>query len=287
MRGVRFIMRSVIFTLLFGLASASSLQKEKEKEVEPKNPVAVIKTNHGDIYVELFAKEAPKTVDNFIRLAEGKKEFTDPDDEKKEKKIKRPFYDGLIFHRVIKDFMIQGGCPKGDGTGGPGYSFEDEINATELGLGEMKVIDGNNAPHKWLLIRSRQDFGRIVVGPLLKKLGIGNQEQLKARAGEVEKKLKELTLKECYENLGYVYSEKLKSHHPKKGVIAMANSGPNTNGSQFFINLIDTPWLTGKHTVFGKVVKGMDVVEEIGNVKVDDRARPVEDVKILSIRLSQ
>ena len=96
-----------------------------------------------------------------------------------------------------------------------------------------------------------------------------------------------MTLKECYENQGYRYSTTLKSRPPTRGVLAMANSGPNTNGSQFFINLVDTPWLTGKHTVFGKVIKGMDVVDEIGGVEVGERAKPLKDVKILSIRLSK
>ena len=159
----------------------------------------LIKTNHGDIYVELFSDEAPLTVKNFIELAEGRRDFTDP---KTGKTVRRPFYDGLIFHRVIKNFMLQGGCPKGDGTGGPGYQFEDEF------------------------------------GP---------------RA-------------------------------PTRGVLAMANSGPNTNGSQFFINLVDTPHLAGKHTVFGQVIKGMDVVDEIGIVPVGAGSKPIEDVMIISIR---
>ena len=160
----------------------------------------LIKTNHGDIHVELFSDEAPKTVENFVELAEGRREFTDP---KTGQKVQRPFYDGLIFHRVIADFMLQGGCPQGTGTGGPGYQFEDEFGSRE----------------------------------------------------------------------------------PTRGVLAMANSGPNTNGSQFFINLVDTPWLMGKHTVFGKVTKGMDVVDKIGGVAVDGGSKPIEDVKIISIRV--
>ena len=163
------------------------------------NPIMLIKTNHGDIYVELFRDEAPITVKNFIELAEGRRDFTDP---RTGQKVRRPFYDGLIFHRVIKGFMLQGGCPKGTGTGGPGYQFEDEF------------------------------------GP---------------RA-------------------------------PIRGALAMANSGPNTNGSQFFINLVDTPHLMGKHTVFGQVIKGMDVVDEIGVVPVGRGSRPIEDVMIISIR---
>jgi cyclophilin family peptidyl-prolyl cis-trans isomerase len=149
---------------------------------------ATMKTSEGDIVLELFDEDAPKTVSNFKQLAS------------------QGFYDGLIFHRVIADFMIQGGCPQGTGTGGPGYTFEDEIN-----------------PHK------------IV-----------------------------------------------------KGALAMANAGPNTNGSQFFIvTTEEAPWLDGKHTVFGEVRDGMDVVDRIGTTQTDGRDRPVEPIGIETIELEQ
>ena len=150
--------------------------------------VATMSTNHGDITIELFDEDAPKTVENFKKLAgDG-------------------FYDGLIFHRIIKDFMIQGGCPQGTGTGGPGYTFEDEIN-------RHKVV---------------------------------------------------------------------------RGALAMANAGPNTNGSQFFIvTTEEAPWLDGKHTVFGEVRGGMDVVDRIGTTKTDARDKPVDDIKIDAIELDQ
>ena len=223
----------LFFGLSLGLCSLVSAEDFRKEDAE--DPVCLIRTSMGDVYVELFAKEAPKTVRNFIDLAEGRKEFTDP---KTRKKVTRHFYDDLVFHRVIKGFMIQGGCPLGNGRGGPGYRFEDEINAEDLGLDDKKVMTQR---------------GR-------------------------------LTLKEAYESMGYRYNSKRESHHPKKGVIAMANSGPNTNGSQFFINLVDTPHLAGKHTVFGKVVKGMGVVEAIGDVAVGEGSMPVKNVRIISIR---
>jgi cyclophilin family peptidyl-prolyl cis-trans isomerase len=148
---------------------------------------ATMKTTEGDIVLELFDEDAPKTVANFKKLAG------------------QGFYDGLIFHRVIRDFMIQGGCPEGTGTGGPGYTFEDEIN-------QHKIV---------------------------------------------------------------------------KGTLAMANAGPDTNGSQFFIVTADeTPWLDGKHTAFGRVVEGMDVVERLGNAQTDSRDRPVEPLGIQTVELA-
>ena len=147
---------------------------------------ATIETNHGTIDVELFDEDAPKTVDNFTKLA------------------KDGFYDGVIFHRVIPDFMIQGGDPTGTGSGGPGYQFEDEQN----------------------------------------------------------------------------------QHGVERGVLAMANAGPNTNGSQFFIVTADAcPWLNGKHTVFGRVTSGMDVVDAISNVDTDASDRPREQVVMQSVRV--
>ncbi len=253
------------------------------KTEDPKNPVVIIKTDQGDIYVELFPKEAPKTVENFIDLATGKKEFKDPDTGKK---TKRPYYDGLVFHRVIKNFMIQGGCPHGTGTGGPGYKFEDEINGKSLGLDKLQAFK-NNIPHPWLGIKSQDDFIRAIQSPIIRKLKIKSQKEFQKRKAEVESELdkfKKLNLLQAYEYMGYKFSDKLKSRPPKRGVLAMANSGPNTNGSQFFINIIDTPWLTAKHTVFGNVVKGMDIVDKISNLKAEPGASKPK-VKIISIRL--
>lgn len=251
-------------------------------ETQPKeNPVYVIKTTLGDIDVELFQDETPKTVANFIGLAEGTKEFTDA---KTDKKVKRPYYNGQIFHRVIQDFMIQGGCPLGNGQGGPGYTFADEINAKALELDKIKAFDPEKGPHRFLMIRSQEDFQRFILMPMFRAMNINSQEELDQRKEELEARMKKLTLKEAYENMGYVYSDNGSVHRPVRGSLAMANAGPNTNGSQFFINLADTDWLIGKHTVFGKVVNGMDVVDKIGAVKVDSQNKPVEDVKIISIQ---
>jgi cyclophilin family peptidyl-prolyl cis-trans isomerase len=271
--------KAILFALLLGLklAVAASLPAAEDQ----KNPVCVIKTSMGDISVELFAGEAPDTVKNFIALAEGQKEFVDI---KSGKKVKRPFYDNLTFHRVIKNFMIQGGCPKGDGSGDPGYKFADEINATALGLDKLKVVQPNGNMHPYLGVRNPNDYSRFVVMPLVRKMEIKSEQQFNERKEEVKQKVSEMTLKACYENQGYNYNEKLKSSQPLRGVIAMANSGPNSNGSQFFINLEDTPWLSGKHTVFGKVIQGMEVVDKIGEVTVDQNSLPKTTVRILSIR---
>jgi cyclophilin family peptidyl-prolyl cis-trans isomerase len=245
------------------------------------NPLYIIKTNLGEIEVELFADSAPVTVKNFIDLAVGSKEFTDP---ATGKKTKRPFYDGLTFHRVIKNFMIQGGCPLGNGQGDPGYRFEDEIDADALGLDKLKAMDLRKGPHPYLGIRNRRDFQQILLAPLFRKMNIRSREDLEKRKKEVDEALSKLTLKQAYENIGYQYSAKGSGHPPVRGSLAMANAGPNTNGSQFFINLVDTPWLAGKHTVFGRVTAGMEVVDKIGQVPADAQGKPATEVVIISIR---
>lgn len=276
-------MQKFIITIVVILFSIINTNVSAVEKGTSPNPVCLIKTSMGEIAVELFIKDAPKTVENFISLAEGKKKFTDP---KTNLKVKKPYYDNLIFHRVIKNFMIQGGCPKGDGSGDPGYKFEDEINASYLGLDKMPVLDPEKGPHPYLGVQSKEQFFGVVIRPITLKLGIKNEKEFKNRLDEIQKIITSISLKESYEYRGYVYNDNIKSHHLDRGVLAMANAGPNTNGSQFFINLVDTKWLEGKHTVFGKVIKGMDVVDKIGNVPVlPEKHKPKKNVKIISIRL--
>ncbi|MDR0485752.1 MAG: peptidylprolyl isomerase [Elusimicrobiota bacterium] len=161
-----------------------------------------IETDFGIMSFKLFPDKAPLAVANFTELAEGKKEWTHPSDGKKNGVR---FYDGLIFHRVIPEFMIQSGDPLGTGTGGPGYKFKDEFDSS------------------------------------------------------------------------------LKFDKP--GILAMANAGVDTNGSQFFITEVKTPWLNGAHTIFGEIIEGLDIVKKIARVKVDFSDKPIEDIVIKSIKV--
>src|SRR5271170_2726684 len=166
---------------------------------------ATFNTSEGTIVCRLFEQEAPVTVKNFIDLAEGTREWTDP---RTGKKSTSPLYDGTIFHRVIPQFMIQGGDPAGTGMGGPGYKFQDETKGS---------------PHRF----------------------------------------------------------------DKAGKLAMANAGPNTNGSQFFIAVGNTEWLTDKHTIFGEVVEGYDVVEKISKTARNRQDRPNKDVVVKSVKIER
>jgi len=245
------------------------------------NPVVEIRTTLGSMILELFPDEAPLAVSNFIGLAEGTKTWIEPESGQR---VMRPLYDGTVFHRVIEGFMIQGGSPTGLGDGTPGYQFRDEINARSLGLDKMEVINDSGVPHPILAINDQNDFQQSILIPLYQQLDINSQEELELNIDLVDRRLRNMTVKESFENLGYQYTERVISRMPVRGVIAMANSGPNTNGSQFFINLVDTDWLAGKHTVFGKVRAGLEVLDAIGAVSVDNEGRPLRDVEILSIR---
>ena len=165
---------------------------------------ATFNTSEGTIVCRLFEEHAPITVKNFIELAEGSREWTNPSG----KKSNSPLYDGTIFHRVIPNFMVQGGDPAGTGMGGPGYKFQDETKGS---------------PHKY----------------------------------------------------------------DKPGKLAMANAGPNTNGSQFFITVAATPWLTGNHTIFGEVIEGQDVANKITSVARSRQDKPLKDVVLNSVKIER
>lgn len=283
---MKHIIKKVLIGLLFitqiGLSQvdqSANLEIASLRE-DPDNPLVSFETTMGTMILELFPKEAPLTVANFIELAQGQKPFLDPESGTL---VTRPFYDGLIFHRVIDGFMIQGGSPTGIGNGSPGYSFQDEINARSMGLDRMMAIDEEGVPHPFLRIASQTQFQSVILEPLFAELNINSQEDLENNYQAIEDSISNLTVLDVYENQGYEYTQTIDSRMPVRGVIAMANSGPNSNGSQFFINLIDTEWLAGKHTVFGRVRQGMDVLDAIGATPVDAQDRPIEEVQLIQV----
>lgn len=262
-------------------------KKPEAKAAEVKKyPVATIETTMGTIKIELWPDKAPKTVENFIGLANGTKEWTDT---KTGAKVTKPFYDGLIFHRVIKDFMIQGGCPNGMGNGDPGYKFEDETNEPgEEIKGEIK--DNDTA---FLIFQN-------VIMPYLQKFGNDQTKADKDILAIADECIKNQNGNAIMKHPAEYYIQKTgftgKLNKPGKiiasvdyATIAMANSGPNTNGSQFFIvtKKEGCAWLNGKHTVFGKVVEGMDVAHKIEDVQKGAQDKPVTDVKMIKVRVEQ
>lgn len=261
--------------------AAAPAPEWKAKLLDRRNPVVRLVTTQGDISVELLPKAAPRTVANFLGLAEGRKSFTDP---VTGKNVRRRFYDGTLFFRVIPDFMIQGGDRKNDGTGSPGYSFADEISAAALGL------DRAPAP------RVPQIYQQIARDNVFRRHGIHDQasfdrvnaevgadtmiQELQSEYRSLVSRLDSLSLRQVYEMTGYVYQDTLPSLPVTRGVMAMANAGPNTNGSQFFLTDADCMFLNGKHTVFGRVIGGQEVIARIARVPRDPshNDRPLKDV---------
>lgn len=246
------------------------------------NPLAVIQTTAGDIIVELFPREAPNTVANFVGLATGSKPFLDP---LTQVETLLPYYDGTTFHRVIAGVLVQAGSRSGREDGYPGYRFDDEISAGSLGLDRMFVVDGTGTLNALLAIASESDFQQRILQPLYRAMGITDADQLELRLPEVDRRVRAMTLQEHYEMLGYRYRNDLQSRAPLRGMLAMSNAGPNTNGSQFIITLADLPTLSGRHTVFGKVRVGLEVAELIGRAATDAEQHPYQPVTILAIQL--
>lgn len=245
--------------------------------------IAIISTNHGIIEAKLLEKTAPKTVANFVGLADGSKLLADDANPSSAK----PFYDGLIFHRVIPDFMIQGGCPLGNGMGGPGYTFEDETYT------EGKIATGPIQSEKTI----EAVFTQVIVPHLRKTQGNSPIPMIAEITAAMRQKagLKPIigyTIEEIAEALSF--DEKLYERGELNGTVdygtlCMANAGPNTNGSQFFIvtRKEGVPHLNGKHTVFGEVLSGMEVAESIAAVETDDNDNPLEPVTIISVQIEE
>jgi cyclophilin family peptidyl-prolyl cis-trans isomerase len=250
---------------------------------QEKGLYAFFSTNKGDFVVKLFKEKTPKTVENFVGLATGTKEWIDPATGQKQKK---PFYNGLIFHRVIKDFMIQGGCPLGTGTGGPGYKFEDECFTQGAEL-KGSIEDENTAVQVWnsIIVPYAQKYNGDVPDADIKAIieKAVNEQSVQILLGKTVEYFKTKT----------GITEKVFSmvliHPVDYATFCMANSGPNTNGSQFFIvtKKQGCSWLNGKHTVFGKVVHGMEAVHAIENVATGSKDRPLEDVVIQRIEIKK
>ena len=233
---------------------------------DPLNPLLLISTSQGNIYIELFPNEAPRNVTNFMALATGEVEFIDADSGAE---FKSPYFNGLRFHRVISDFIIQTGSGVNHPRGAPADELPDEINADYLGLDRLPVLNPDGSFNSMLNISNKAEFDEEILKPLYRRMNIESKADLLARQEAVLLQLQQMTVKRAYENQGYRFNSSNPGRGVTRGVVALANKGPDTNAAEFFIALTDADWLTGKHTVIGKVVEGMDVVDTIGAVPID------------------
>jgi len=275
---------SILLMLTIVLYSASSmadLDSAVSSMEDPSNPLMLMKTSKGDVYLELFPAAAPRNAANFIALAEGTVELSIPDTGER---TTGHYYDGFSFHRVLPGYLIQAGAPLNSGRAVPDYRLADEINARQVGLHQLKVLDDSNKPHPWLNIRDRTDFEQRILAPLYRRININDPLQLAGRQFEVLQMLREMTLQQAYENQGYTYNNTLPSRRPARGSLLMASSGPNSISAEFFIPVIDAPWLTGTSTVIGRIVEGIEVVDRIHQESASRLASPLSITTIYEIR---
>ncbi|MDD9960452.1 MAG: peptidylprolyl isomerase [Gammaproteobacteria bacterium] len=251
--------------LLINPSFADAISAEAAME-DPSNPLILLSTSTGDIYIELLPNEAPDNVKNFLALAQGEIEFIDPNSNAS---FQPRYFDGMQFHRVVPDFVIQAGSPFFNPLGPPDVLISDEINADSLGLDRLPVMDEQGNFNPILNIGNQEEFHEVLLKPLFDRLNIETEAQMQDRQYEVLEILQGLTVKQAYENQGFRYSDNLPTRGISRGVVALANGGPNQNGPEFFIALQDSPWLNGKHTVIGRVVEGIETADAIGNNAVD------------------
>ncbi len=355
MNGYRLLAHILMGSLAVAFLASCSKREPKVEELR-----AYMETSMGTIVIKLFEDATPKTVENFVGLAQGTKPWKAKGEA--EEKLET-FFDGLTFHRVIDDFMIQGGCPLGNGTGGPGYQFADEcyegelvplegaIENPEMGmLVFSKVLRPHLQSHNWespieevtnlFMEMNRTRSAEPLVGKTVEEIQslVGSTEKLtrfqptmhpltgeikddqtasiafqqlirrhisenETPAEEVDELFKQIQAAQSLDSLKGKTIEEIKSitgidedlEQPKLlgkveyGTLCMANSGPDTNGSQFFIvtKKDGCPWLNGKHTVFGEVIEGMEVAEAIQKVDKDASDKPTEPVTIVKIEIKR
>lgn len=245
------------------------------------NPLMLLSTSAGLIYVEMLPAEAPENVARFIEFTVGEVPLIETDSTPT---VSPGYYNGSRFHRVVPNFIIQAGSPEHNAHGRPQDYLADEINASALGLDRLPVILQAGEINPILNADSQQEFARRVLEPLYRQLGINSTEQLKTEESIIIDALQSLTVMRLYEFEGYRYQNRYPTRAITRGIVALANDGPNRNGPEFFIVLRDAPWLDGRYTVIGKVVEGMETADRIGEKPIHPVAPDSESSRIYSIR---
>lgn len=245
------------------------------------NPLLQVNTSRGVIFIELLPQEAPNNVANFIALAEGEVEILDTNTETA---FRPHYFDGMRFHRVVPGFLIQAGSPLHNVLGAPQQVLTDEINAEALGLANQIALNTDGSFNMLLNIGNKIDFENEVLKPLYNEMDIKNESELRDRQYEVLETLNSLSVKDIYEYQGFRYTTNHPTRAISRGTMALANQGPNTNGPEFFISLNDSPWLTGRNTVIGRVIEGMETVDAIGEHLIDPLNNSQSSTIIYSIR---
>lgn len=273
----------LLFWLLMLLAPALRADETAARGVmtDPTHPLLLVDTSQGDIFIELRPDLAPRNVARILDLATGNAVLRDP---VTGSDYQPRYYDGMRFHRVIPGLLIQTGSPVLHPLGTLPESLPDEIGAAALGLDDLWVIGDDGRLNTRLNLGSRAALESQLLVPFFSRLGVRDPETIRARQFELAAALREMTLREAYELMGYRYDDALPTPGITRGTVALANRGPNSNGPEFFITVTEAPWLDGRHTVIGQVVDGMDVVERISRFAMDPLEPSRQSTLIFSIR---
>ncbi|MGB0231678.1 MAG: peptidylprolyl isomerase [Pseudohongiellaceae bacterium] len=273
--------------LLFALAVIAHLESHADYASarlameDSSNPLMLVSTSAGQIYIEMLPAEAPENVARFIEFTVGEVPLIETDSTLT---VSPRYYNGSRFHRVIPNFIIQAGSPEHNAHGRPRDYLADEINASALGLDRLPVILQAGEINPILNTDSQQEFASRVLEPLYRQLGIDSPEQLETEESAIIDALQSLTVMRLYEYEGYRYQNRYPTRAITRGIVALANDGPNRNGPEFFISLSDAPWLDGRYTVIGRVVEGMETADSIGDKPIQPVNPDPESTRIYSIR---
>ncbi len=280
-------MVSMLKPLLFALAVIAHLESHADYASarlameDSSNPLMLLSTSAGPIYIEMLPAEAPENVARFIEFTVGEVPLIETDSTLT---VSPRYYNGSRFHRVIPNFIIQAGSPEHNAHGRPRDYLADEINASALGLDRLPVILQAGEINPILNTDSQQEFASRVLEPLYRQLGIDSPEQLETEESAIIDALQSLTVMRLYEYEGYRYQNRYPTRAITRGIVALANDGPNRNGPEFFISLSDAPWLDGRYTVIGRVVEGMETADSIGDKPIQPVNPDPESTRIYSIR---
>ena len=280
-------MVSILKPLFFALAVIAHLESHADYASarlameDTSNPLMVVSTSAGPIYIEMLPAEAPKNVARFIEFTVGEAPLIETDSTLT---VSPRYYNGSQFHRVIPNFIIQAGSPEHNAHGRPRDYLADEINASALGLDRLPVILQAGKINPILNTNSQEEFASRVLEPLYRQLGIDTPEQLETEESAIIDALQSLTVMRLYEYEGYRYQSRYPTRAITRGIVALANDGPNRNGPEFFISLIDAPWLDGRYTVIGRVVEGMETADNIGDKPIQPVNPDPESTRIYSVR---
>ncbi|MEQ8314728.1 MAG: peptidylprolyl isomerase [Gammaproteobacteria bacterium] len=274
-----FLLAALMMVVAF--PSKADLLSARTAMEDQTNPLLLVTTSAGPIYLELFPTEAPANVSNFIAIAEGS---IDSFDGIENRGFTPGYYEGVPFHRVIPGFVIQAGSYLLHPLGRPNQLLDDEINASALGLDREPILSVDGSVNPMLNVGNQTEFADRILQPLYAQRNIDSLSKLTEQQYDVAEDLQALTVMRLYEIEGYQYQNQFATRGIMRGTLGLANDGPNRNGPEFFIALRDAEWLSGRYTVIGRVVEGMEIADQIGASAVNPLQAGSANTVIYSVR---